>query len=78
MGFVGVEMVARRGEPLRPEQLEDHDCVNIRQTSGRILRWPFAERLPGGDSREFEIAVTGPLIVNGAAMSVSAAVSAWD
>jgi DNA-binding transcriptional LysR family regulator len=34
--------LARRGRPLRPEDLKDHDCVNFRyQTSGQIFRWVF-------------------------------------
>ena len=66
---------SRRGRPRNPEQLADHACINIRQTTGGIYRWAFEERLGRGKSRSFEMAVKGPLIVNGAAMSLSAAVS---
>jgi DNA-binding transcriptional LysR family regulator len=40
--FAAPAYLARRGEPRRPEDLKDHDCVNFRyQTSGRIFRWVF-------------------------------------
>ena len=32
----------RRGIPGHPDELKDHDCVNVRfQSSGQPLRWPF-------------------------------------
>jgi DNA-binding transcriptional LysR family regulator len=34
--------LAARGTPQRPDDLADHDCVNLRyQTSGQALRWQF-------------------------------------
>jgi DNA-binding transcriptional LysR family regulator len=66
---------ADRGKPQRPEDLAEHACIKIRQTSGNVYRWQFEERLAGGKLREFELAVPGPLIVNGTALSLSAAVS---
>jgi DNA-binding transcriptional LysR family regulator len=40
--FASPDYIARRGEPKRPEDLVQHDCVNFRyQSSGQTLRWPF-------------------------------------
>lgn len=40
--FASPDYIARRGEPQRPEDLVQHDCVNFRyQSSGQTLRWPF-------------------------------------
>jgi DNA-binding transcriptional LysR family regulator len=66
---------AERGKPEHPEQLMKHACINIRQTSGGIYRWALEEKLPSRRSREFEIAVKGPLIVNAPALALSAAIS---
>jgi len=66
---------AKWGKPQRPEDLANHRCINFRQTSGRLYRWAFAERLARGKLREFEIGVTGPLIVHGATLSLPAAVA---
>jgi DNA-binding transcriptional LysR family regulator len=66
---------ARRGKPEHPEQLMEHACINIRQTSGGIYRWAFEEEFENGKSREFEIAAKGPLIVNAPALALSAAIS---
>ncbi len=66
---------AKRGKPQEPEALAGHACINFRQSGGNLYRWQFAERLRGGRLRAFEIAVPGPLIVNGVGLSLSAAVS---
>ncbi|RFB82400.1 LysR family transcriptional regulator [Rhizobium leguminosarum bv. trifolii] len=67
---------SKREKPRRPEQLAEHACINFRLASGAIYRWAFEERLDvGGELRAFEIAVKGPLIVNGSGPSLSAAVS---
>lgn len=40
--FASPAYLAKRGVPQRPEELLEHDCVNVRfQSSGQILRWPF-------------------------------------
>jgi DNA-binding transcriptional LysR family regulator len=40
--FASPAYLAKRGTPRRPEDLLQHDCVNLRyQNSGRTLRWPF-------------------------------------
>lgn len=40
--FASPAYLARRGVPLRVEDLRTHDCVNVRfKSSGQPLRWPF-------------------------------------
>ncbi|MFL6698949.1 MAG: LysR family transcriptional regulator [Vitreoscilla sp.] len=40
--FAAPAYLAARGTPRKPEDLEDHDCVNFRyQTSGQLMRWAF-------------------------------------
>ncbi|WP_104826298.1 LysR substrate-binding domain-containing protein [Rhizobium sp. NXC24] len=65
----------KRGKPKRPEDLSEHSCVNIRQTSGRVYRWAFEEKASDGGARVFDIAVKGPLTVNTADLTLSAAAS---
>ena len=66
---------AKRGKPQHPEQLGEHACINFRQTSGRLYRWAFEERLGHGEVRKFESAVKGPLVVNDVRMGFAASVS---
>jgi DNA-binding transcriptional LysR family regulator len=66
---------AEHGKPERPEQLEHHACINARLFGGSLHRWGFVEDRGREGQRTFSIAVKGPLIVNGPAMCVSAAVS---
>lgn len=61
---------ALRGRPERPEDLAGHACINFREGRGRLYRWEFED-----GAREFEMAVKGPLIVNGSTLSMSAAVA---
>jgi len=49
----------RYGRPETPEDLRDHRCVRFRLASGALMPWTF-ER----GNRDFEVAVTGPVIVN--------------
>jgi DNA-binding transcriptional LysR family regulator len=40
--FASPDYLARRGTPLHPDELVNHDCVNFRfQSSGQTFRWPF-------------------------------------
>ncbi|MCZ4432028.1 LysR substrate-binding domain-containing protein [Agrobacterium sp. SOY23] len=66
---------ARRGRPLRPEQLSEHACINVRLFGGAVYRWMFKERSGQDDPRSFSMDVKGPLTVNGPATCISAAVS---
>jgi len=51
--------IARYGRPQTPEDLRDHRCVRLRLGTGAMMPWTF-ER----GNREFDVAVTGPVIVN--------------
>jgi DNA-binding transcriptional LysR family regulator len=45
--------------PVRPQDLQAHDCIRIRFPSGAIKPWTFAKA-----GKTFEVAVEGSLIVN--------------
>jgi DNA-binding transcriptional LysR family regulator len=47
------------GRPETPEDLRDHRCIRFRLATGALMPWTF-ER----GNREFDIGVTGPVIVN--------------
>ncbi len=49
----------KHGCPQSPEDLRNHRCVRMRLASGAMLPWTF-ER----GNREFDVGVTGPVIVN--------------
>ncbi|GGJ34908.1 LysR family transcriptional regulator [Sphingopyxis bauzanensis] len=60
--FVAVAAPAyleRYGMPQRPEELRTHRCVRMRLSSGAMLPWTFVD-----GNREFDVPVTGPVIVN--------------
>jgi DNA-binding transcriptional LysR family regulator len=58
---------SRRGRPSRPDDLARHACINFRMTRG-LYRWEVDV-----DGKEAAIPVDGPLIVNTAALAVTAA-----
>lgn len=48
------------GTPLKPENLVDHRCINLRlPTHGGLYPWEF-----GSGEKEFRVRVKGPLIMN--------------
>ncbi len=49
----------RHGRPETPEDLRDHRCVRLRMSTGAMMPWSFEQ-----GNREFEVSVTGPVIVN--------------
>ena len=60
MAVASPDYLARHGTPETPDELHNHACLNWRwPTDGSLYRWEFEE-----DSREFEIAVQGPIIAN--------------
>jgi DNA-binding transcriptional LysR family regulator len=50
---------ARHGRPATPEALREHRCVRFRLATGALMPWTFEK-----GNREFDVAVTGPVIVN--------------
>lgn len=51
--------IARHGRPETPEDLRDHRCIRFRLSTGALMPWTFEK-----GNREFDVAVTGPVIVN--------------
>ncbi|WP_033074685.1 LysR family transcriptional regulator [Sphingopyxis sp. MWB1] len=49
----------RHGCPASPEALRSHRCIRFRLASGALMPWTFEK-----GNREYEVAVTGPVIVN--------------
>ncbi|KTE19654.1 transcriptional regulator [Sphingopyxis sp. H050] len=47
------------GRPETPEDLRGHRCVRFRLASGGLMPWTFEK-----GNREFDVSVTGPVIVN--------------
>ena len=55
--------------PRHPRDLHAHACLAYRRrTLGTLYRWEFTER-----GKDFDVAVTGPLLVNDADLMVDAA-----
>lgn len=58
--FASPAYLAKRGVPRRIEDLEGHDCVNVRHlNSGQLLRWPFR-----AGNRKVEIIPTAGIVVD--------------
>jgi len=58
--FASPAYLAKRGIPRRIEDLEGHDCVNVRHyNSGQLLRWPFRV-----GNRTVEILPTASIVVD--------------
>lgn len=58
--FASPAYLAKRGVPRRIEDLQEHDCVNVRHyNSGQLLRWPFQV-----GSRMVEILPTAGVVVD--------------
>jgi len=76
---VGMELVAavvaapsylqRHPHPVKPSDLEAHDCIRFRFPSGVIFPWLFEKK-----GKRIEVAVNGSLTVNDEALAVRAAV----
>jgi len=50
---------ARHGVPQTPAALVDHGCIVHRLSTGRLMPWEFSR-----DGRDFDVAVSGPLVFN--------------
>ncbi|APR75590.1 Transcriptional regulator, LysR family protein [Minicystis rosea] len=60
---------AARGKPKHPRDLVAHDCINYRRRAlGVVYHWEFTE-----DGKDFELGVTGRVLVNDADFMVGAA-----
>ncbi|MGG7579369.1 LysR family transcriptional regulator [Rhizobium sp. Nf11,1] len=61
----------RRPKPLRPQDLMDHNCINLRlPTYGGIYAWEFEK-----DGHELKVRVEGQLVFNNIALRLNAALA---
>jgi DNA-binding transcriptional LysR family regulator len=74
MAVVGTpSYLKKRTEPKRPQDLVNHDCINLRlSTLGGLYAWEFAK---GG--RELKVRVEGQLTFNGSAQLLNAALAGF-
>lgn len=63
---------ARKPPPVTPQDLADHDCINLRLPVGGIYSWEF-ER----DGRELRVRVKGSLTFSNGTMIVAAAIDGF-
>lgn len=63
---------ARKPPPVTPQDLADHDCINLRLPVGGIYSWEF-ER----DGRELRVQVKGSLTFSNGTMIVAAAIDGF-
>ena len=59
--------LAECGTPKTPQDLERHNCIRIRFSSGVFLPWRF-----GSKRRSLEVQVDGSLVVNDSALAIRA------
>jgi DNA-binding transcriptional LysR family regulator len=60
--------LARRGRPLKPVDLQVHNCIRLRLPSGDFFPWEFV-----AEGKTVELPVDGSMVVNNADLQVSAA-----
>jgi DNA-binding transcriptional LysR family regulator len=61
--------LARRGTPETPDNLANHNCIRLRLPNGALVPWRFQK-----DGKNFEIAVSGSLILNETSLMAPAVV----
>ena len=63
----------RRSQPLTPDDLADHDCINLRlATAGGLYAWELEK-----DGRELRVRVEGRLVLNSVEMILKAAMDGF-
>src|SRR6266481_8073498 len=74
MAVVGAPSYFRnRPEPKKPQELVEHNCINLRlPTHGGLYAWEFEK-----GSRELKVRVEGQLTFNGTAQMLNAALSGF-
>jgi DNA-binding transcriptional LysR family regulator len=64
---------ARRPQPRTPQDLTEHDCINLRlPTYGGLYAWEFEKR-----GREMKVRVEGQLVFNNFALRLNAALAGF-
>ncbi|MER8805172.1 LysR substrate-binding domain-containing protein, partial [Mesorhizobium sp. M0998] len=67
------EYLSRHPVPTAPQDLVDHDCINMRQaTFGGLYAWEFAR-----DGRDLRVRVEGQLTFNSSIPMIEAAISGF-
>lgn len=70
VAFASPDYFALHQEPRVPEDLAQHNCINLRQaTHGGLYAWEFEK-----DGREQRVRVSGQIIMNNASLIVEAAI----
>jgi DNA-binding transcriptional LysR family regulator len=74
MAVVGApSYFSKRSPPKKPQDLTDHDCINLRlPTHGGLYAWEFEK---GG--RELKVRVDGQLVLNGSTAMLNAALAGF-
>jgi len=74
MAVVGAPLYfAKRSPPKKPQDLTDHNCINLRlPTHGGLYAWEFEK---GG--RELRVRVDGQLVLNGTIQMLNAALAGF-
>ena len=74
MAVVGApSYFAKRARPKKPQDLTDHDCINLRlPTHGGLYVWEFEKR-----GRELKVRVDGQLVFNNIALKLNAALAGF-
>lgn len=65
--------LARRGNPLHPDDLRHHDCLSFAYPAGDDWHWVEKEWRLSGAEGEVAVAVSGPLLINSSAAMHQAA-----
>src|SRR5436853_2346672 len=74
MAVVGTpSYFAKRSPPKKPQDLNDHNCINLRlPTYGGLYAWEFEK-----NGRELKVRVEGQLVFNGTAQMLNAALAGF-
>jgi DNA-binding transcriptional LysR family regulator len=59
------DYLARRGPPVRPQDLREHNCIRFRFPSGAMVPWRFEKK-----GKQIEVAVEGTAIINDPGMGM--------
>jgi DNA-binding transcriptional LysR family regulator len=62
------DYLARRGRPLKPTDLQAHNCIRFQLTAGEFIPWEFVT-----EGKTMELEVEGSIVVNDPDLLVSAA-----
>jgi DNA-binding transcriptional LysR family regulator len=74
MAVVGApSYFAKRSVPKKPQELTDHNCINLRlPTYGGLYAWEFEK-----SRRELKVRVDGQLVLNGSSQMLNAALAGF-